>query len=437
MIRCMNCMNEFDDELKSCPYCGREHILEPNNRKHLYPETELNGRYIVGYSVDVNSIFVTYMAWDKTEKTKVLINEFLPNNFASRNHGDELVLTKSGEAEERYYAGMKAFADECQDLIAIEHNDVIDGFEENNTYYVVRRIVKGTSLAEIIDDDYEVTGEYARRVIVAVLKAIEPVHEVGIIHGNITPDTVIIDENSSIVLTDFSFCGYMARIMPIYTNEGYSPVEQYKQGAKLTTAVDIYSIGAVYYELVTGEIPVTATSRSRQDTLTPVSEVRGVDLRPGVANAIMNALNINAENRTPDVETFYEELKNKTTKRHWERHSPVEKPKRDFYKKSDFWKKAIIWIIVIGMIACVAVIALELFFIRKNVNEQKDTEISTEALPEEGKSIFDIFGTSEDEETEATTDETEAADETEADDENKKNTDDVESGSGILAVFTD
>ena len=431
MKRCMHCMNEFDENLNSCPYCGREYILEPNNKKHLYPGTELNGRYIAGYSVDVNSIFVTYVAWDKAENEKVLINEFLPNNFASRNEGDELVLTKSGEAEDRYYAGMKAFGDECQDLIGLEHNDVIDGFEENNTYYVVRKIVKGTSLAEIIDDDYEITDEYARRVIVAVLKAIEPVHELGIIHGNITPDTIIIDENSTIDLTDFSSCGYMARIMPVYTNEGYSPVEQYKLGAKLTTRVDIYSIGAVYYELITGEIPVTATSRSEQDTLIPISEVEGVTLRPAVANAIMNALNIKAENRTPDVETFYEELKRMDTKRHWERYSQPESKKNDFYKDSGFWKKAVIYGIIGIMVICVIVIAIEIFSIKRDVENENDIEISTEALPEEGKSIFDIFGYSDDEreaETEDTTEET-------TEDDSLIPGDDVESGSGILAIF--
>lgn len=428
MKRCMNCMKEFDKKLDNCPYCGTEYIIEPNNFKHLYPETVLNDRYIVGYAVDVNSIFVTYIAWDIDEEKKVLINEFLPNNFASRNKGAVQVLTKSGDAEDKYYAGLKAFSDECQDLIDIENTDVINGFDENNTYYVVRKIVKGTSLAEIIDDDYEVTSEYARRVIVAVLKALEPVHELGIIHGNITPDTVIIDENSSIVLTDFSFCGYMARVMPIYTNEGYSPVEQYSSGAKLTTTVDIYSVAAIFYELITGEIPVTATLRSQQDTLTPISEVNGVTLRPGVCNAIMNALNIKVENRTKDVESFYDEIKDKGTKRKWERHSVVEKPKTDFYKRKGFWLKTIIYVMIAIMLICVAVIAYEVVSIKRDVDKEKEREIelSTEALPEEGKSIFDIFGNNDEDETETTTEKVE---------DNVVPDDEVESGGGILAIF--
>lgn len=426
MKRCMNCMKEFEENLESCPYCGREHILEPNNGKHLNPGTILNNRYIIGYSIDVNSIFVTYSAWDLSDEKRIFINEFLPNNFASRNTGESLVITKSGEAEDKYYAGMKAFADECRDLTGIEHTDIIGGFEENNTFYVIRRIVNGTSLAEIIDDDYEITNEYARRVIVSLLKAIAPVHELGIIHGNITPDTVIIDENSTITLTDFSFCGYMARIMPIYTNEGYSPAEQYKTGVKLTTRADIYSVAAIYYELITGEIPVTATTRSKQDTLIPISEVTGVTLRPSVCNAIMNALNIKAENRTPDAITFYEELKSKNTKRHWERYSTSEKPKSNFFKTRNFWLKAAIYSVIAIVIICAAIITIELAAIKKDVEKEKnrETEISTEPIPEDGKSIFDIFGTNDETETETTTEESDVLP-----------GDDVESGTGILSIL--
>ncbi len=434
MKRCMSCMKEFDEKLDICPFCNTEYTTEPDNFKHLYPGTLLDDRYMVGNAVDVNSIFVTYIGWDNDENKKVYINEFLPNNFASRNRGEKSILTKSGDAEDKYYAGLKAFADECNDLINIDCTDVIDGFDENNTYYVVRKIVKGTSLAEIIDDDYEITDEYARRVIAAVLKALKPIHDIGIIHGNITPDTVIIDENSSIVLTDFSFCGYMSRIMPVYTNEGYSPAEQYITGEKLTIAVDVYSTAAVFYELITGEIPVTAASRSRQDTLIPISEVKGVTLKPGVCNAIMNALNIKAENRTPDVESFYDEIKDKSTKRKWERYSTNEKPKNDFYKQRSFWLKTLIYVIIAVMLISCAVIAYEVMSIKKGVEKEKDreSEISTEALPDENKSIFDIFGdrNKNEEETDVTEEETEITT-----DEEITPDDEVESGGGILAIF--
>ena len=84
MHRCFNCMNEFEESMTTCPNCGAEYITQPENSKHLTPGTVLNDRYVIGYAKDVNSIFVTYNAWDNDEDVKVYINEFLPNNFAGR-----------------------------------------------------------------------------------------------------------------------------------------------------------------------------------------------------------------------------------------------------------------------------------------------------------------------------------------------------------------
>ncbi len=400
MLRCMHCMKEFDEAYTSCPHCGAEYTVKPSSGRHLRPSSVLNERYIVGYSLDINSIFVTYIAFDKLKERRVLINEYLPNNFAVRHDSEAEVSTKSGDAQQKYYAGREAFADECRDLISIQDTDVIDGFEENNTFYAVRRIVSGTSLSEIIDDDYEITNEYARHVIVTLLRALEPVHELGIVHGNLTPDTIIIDKNGSLVITDFGFVGYMARIMPIYTNEGYSPIEQYKTGAHLTAAADVYSVAAIYYELITGEIPVSASQRAVQDTLVPISEAEGVTLRHSACNAIMNALNIKAENRTQTLREFYSELKSKDTSRKWERHYIPEKSKPDFYRHGKFWMKALIWTIVAVTAVCAILLAYELSSIRKELEDKKlkESEVSTEAPPEAGKSILDIFRSDEESE---------------------------------------
>ncbi len=400
MLRCMRCMREFDEVYDACPHCGAKYTDKASSGRHLMPSSVLNERYTVGLNLDINSIFVTYIAYDNKENKRVLIDEYLPNNLAIRYNSEAEVGTRSGDAQQTYYAGREAFADECRDLINTESTDIIDGFEENNTFYAVRRIVSGTSLAEIIDDDYEITNEYARHVIITLLRALEPVHELGIVHGNLTPDTIIIDKNGSLVITDFGFVGYMARVMPVYTNEGYSPIEQYKTGARLTAASDVYSVAAIYYELITGEIPVSASQRAVQDTLIPISEAEGVTLRQSTCNAIMNALNIKAENRTKTLREFYAELKNKDTKRRWERHYFPEKSKPDFYRHGKFWAKALVWAIVIVTVICALLLAFELSSIRKEIADKKlkESEVSTEAPPEAGKSILDIFRSDEESE---------------------------------------
>ncbi len=407
MHRCMQCMKEYSDREDKCPYCGKRDTGMPESSRHLMPGTVLNDRYIAGYAVDTNSVFVTYAGWDSENKRKVLINEYLPNNLAYREKGGSNVVTKSGDIADRYYAGFDAFSDECEDLMGFNNLDIVDGFEENNTYYAVRKIIKGgRTLAELIDGNFEIAKDYRKNIIVNIMRVIEPVHKAGIIHGNICPDTIVIRKDNSVVLTDFGFCGYMSRIIPVYTNEGYSPIEQYTMGNRLTVAVDVYSIAAIYYEMLTGEIPLAAPERQKQDTLMPPSRM-GIKIRPGMENAIMNALNIKAENRTATVDEFYAELKSKNTVRRWERVKKAEKHTVDFYTQKSFWLKAMIWGVVLVMAFSVIIIAAEVSAIKKRAQNKENIEISTESIPEEGDSFWDRFKTKSDveEENEPTSEE--------------------------------
>ncbi len=391
MRRCMYCMNEYGDELSVCPECGKEHTSSPLSNRHLMPGKLLNGKYTVGCSLDHNSIFVTYAAWDNEKKEKVLIDEYLPANLSDREKGESNVHSRSGESADKYYAGLSAFADECRDLIKFKNIDVTDGFSENNTFYVVRKIIEnGRTLSDLIDNEYEYISTHRSNIIVSIIKTISPIHEAGIIHGNICPDTVIVREDNSVVLTDFAFCGFMSRIIPVYTNEGYSPLEQYILGSRLRVSADVYSIAALYYEMLTGEIPVSALEREKQDTLIPPS-ILGIKIRPSMENALMNALNIKAENRTQTVHEFYSQLKNKDTVRHWERVKKAEKPPVDFYTKKNFWFKTLIVAMVLLMIFSVVVIAFEALSIKKAAENTSDTEVSTEKIPEEGDSFWDVF----------------------------------------------
>ncbi len=414
MHRCMYCMNELNENENTCPHCGKENNGMPVNSKHIKPGTILYEKYMAGCAVDSNSIFVTYAGFDIKTGAKVLIDEYLPANLAYREKGRAQVHTKSGEYENKYYAGKDAFSDEAAELVNYDSTDIIDSFNENNTSYAVREIIRdGNTLADLIDSDSEFAKDYRKNIIVNLMRAIEPIHEAGIIHGNICPDTVIVKKDSTVKLTDFSYCGFMSRIIPIYTNEGYSPIEQYSVGSKLTVAVDVYSIAAIYYEMLTGETPLSAPERQKQDTLMPPSKM-GIKVRTSMENAIMNALNIKPENRTPSVEDFYNELKSKNTVRHWERVKKAEKPPVDFYTKKSFWVKLLIWGIVFVMAVSVVVIAAEVSAIKKRAQDEENTEISTEKVPEEGDSFWDRFRIKDDTEKDDIEE-----DEADADDKNK------------------
>ncbi len=417
-MRCISCMKEINSEI--CPFCNKKQVMETVEKRHLAPRTILFNRYELGCVLEANSIFVTYNAFDEEKNEKVFIDEFLPISICKREK-NKLEVVFEEHNKNKYLSGLNAFIDECSDLLEIEHTDIIAGFEENNTFYVVRRVVEGVSFAEIIDGDYDINESYVKKLISSTLKALEPIHNLGIIHGNLTPETIFIDSrNNKIVFTSFSFCGYMSRIIPVYTNEGYSPLEQYKRGEKLTTKVDIYSLGAIFYEMTTNIIPITAVARSENDTL---RDFRYVDISKNIGDAIMKALAIDEKNRTSSVKEFYEEINLKV------KESPKKKSisKEDVQKgkNKDFWFYAFIYGVIAIVVISVVVVAVEFLFAKKDVDDKKkiEEEISTEAIPDTNKSIFEIFGTEE--ETETTSEE-----ETES-----IPKDDVESGSGILSII--
>ncbi len=127
--------------------------------------------------------------------------------------------------------------------------DVIGGFEENNTYYCVREIVDGIKVKNLIYNDLKISGDYARRVLILILRSLSKIQKKGIIHGNITPETLYISKkDTSVILTDFSFSGYLSQYLETDCNNGYSPLEQYKKNTRLDLSSDVYSVSAIFYE---------------------------------------------------------------------------------------------------------------------------------------------------------------------------------------------
>lgn len=422
MYRCMTCMNEIDSYTSICPHCGADCESE-NEGRYLPQGTKLNKRYIVGTVADFNSIFVTYNCWDTKDEVKVYIDEFLPEGYCQRKD-NEIELTIDENGEDKFFAGARAFADECNDLINIKYTDIIDGFDENDTSYAVRKIINGVSLSEIVDDDYEIDNEYINRVIAAVLRAIAPVHKLGIIHGNITPDTLIVDEKGTIILTDFSFCGYMSRFMPVYTNESYSPLEQYAAGEKLTTKVDIYSIGAVFYELITGEMATDVLARRSGEKLIPIDRFENVTLNKNICSGIMSCLSLEPQNRPESAETLFDLVKNRVAKPGKEKYTPPIKEIQQAEKQRGKKVKVLVYALIAILLVCVAVIAYDVISIKKSVDaeKKKESEVSTEAPPDEGESIFDIFKNRHSEET---------SEETTEEETKSQKDDEVTSGSGV------
>ena len=381
-MRCYKCMEDVMEG--KCSKCGCDMNPEPIRESHLKPGTVLNERYYIGYARKQTAVFITYLAWDLSEQKSVYINEYFPKELACRVADEDTVKEMVTDDKSGYMKnGLNAFRDECADLCQLDNVDVIGYFEANDTCYAVRKIMSGLSVASLINGEYEITDDYAKRILILLLRTLHKVNKLGIIHGNIKPETIYFNEDTSVTVTDFSFCGYLSRVVGVSCNEGFSPAEQYEVGSKLTTAVDVYSAAAVFYELLTEKMPPLATDRIHQETLIAPS-VRGIKIRKGMENALLNALNIRPENRTQSVNEFYAELKDKNTKRNWERSSP--KPVINEAKETGKtnWPVIVACIIGIALLVAVIVVGIEI----KNMGEKNDSSMDLNKKAAETQTLF-------------------------------------------------
>lgn len=407
MKKCFNCMNDLSASEEKCPACGTVYDNTPKAEYHLPPETILADRYILGYAIKETEVFIAYVAWDKEENKKVIINEYFPAFLSERNEALS-VEPENKKTSHIFMRGLAAFKDECVDLKDMPNVDVIGGFEENNTYYCVREIVDGIMVKNLIYNNLKISDDYARRVLILILRSLNKIQKKGIIHGNITPETLYISKkDTSIILTDFSFSGYLSQYLKTDCNNGYSPLEQYEKNIRLDLSADIYSVGAVFYEMITKEKPTSAVNRLKADTLVAPS-LMGINIKKNVENAMFNALNLHPEHRTKNVTAFYDELKNPETPRKWERNRKKYKKKAKFnlntFKDAGFWTKiGLIGIFGIMFLAVIAT-AVEVAFINHKTKNPTDAEISTEAVPRSEDITFNIVTVTEDQ-SETTTEE--------------------------------
>lgn len=304
MIRCMGCMEEFDESLDTCPYCGYKRGTPPREAYHLSPETILSGRYIIGRVLGFGGFGVTYLAWDCVLEHKVAIKEYLPSDFSTRVPGETSVSIYDGELGEQFEAGLHSFVEEARRLAQFNHENgivhIYDAFVENNTAYIVTEYLDGETLKDLLVREGKIPYQQAIAYMLPVLRALQTVHDIGIIHRDIAPDNIFLTKDGSVKLIDFGASRYATTLhsksLSVILKPGYAPEEQYRSRGIQGPYSDVYACCATLYRAITGKVPDDALERCANDTLVPPSKL-GIEIPESVENAILNGLNTKAENR--------------------------------------------------------------------------------------------------------------------------------------------
>lgn len=319
--RCMGCMEEFQEDFHFCPNCGYEDGAPPKEAYHLKPGSMLKGRYIVGRVLGFGGFGVTYIGYDTVLNHKVAIKEYLPGEFATRMPDQQSLTVYSGEREEQFIAGMEKFLDEARRLAKFQSEPgivhIYDCLEENYTAYIVMEYLEGESLKDKLDREGKLSVDEALKILLDVLKALEAVHAVGIIHRDIAPDNIYITKDGIVKVLDFGAARYAtskhSKSLSVIIKPGYAPVEQYRSRGDQGPWTDVYAAAATFYKMVTGETPEDSMERAVKDTVKPISKY--VHIPKNIETAVMNAMNVKIEDRTKSAKAFADELKAAEVKR--------------------------------------------------------------------------------------------------------------------------
>lgn len=327
------------DFRRVCKSCGKEDDKTLSPPHHLPKRTILNKKYVIARSIGEGGFGITYLAYDLLFNRPVAVKEYYPSGYVSRAPRTNDVILNLRENTPQFNRGLRRFIEEAKNLSAINKLDgivsVLDFFPANDTAYLVMEYLDGISLKRYIQKKGKLDTETALTILHPVINSLGAVHEVGLIHRDISPDNILITRNSEVKLIDFGASKSASednKSVSIVLKQGFAPEEQYRTHGVQGPWSDIYALAVTIYFCITGQLPPESIQRLYEDTLTPPSKL-GSDITPKQEKALLKALAVLAKDRYKSMRDFERDIygypsrtagnENKTTTSSTSRQNPA------------------------------------------------------------------------------------------------------------------
>ena len=309
----------------------------------------LKNRYYIRKILGIGGFGITYLAEDRNLGQNIVIKEYYPREIAGRmmeEDGVMNVIPRERNDRRRFLKGKKDFLAEARRMSKLfdipEVVKILDWFEENGTAYLAMEYIRGINLDDYLQNqDVPLSFQQAWKMLEPVAEALEKIHKMGIIHRDLNPGNLMIEENGTVKIIDFgSARPYLEteKTMTILIKKGYAPPEQYVKKGKQGPWTDIYALCATIYEMITGVRPEPSIQRIEKDELY-LTSAYGAEILPEEEEILCRGLELNYKQRFRKISDLSNSVKN------------IADPSKEAEKR-----KRTRWILPLGIVSIIAMI---------------------------------------------------------------------------------
>ena len=262
---------------------------------------KINDRYEIIRSIGEGGMANVYLGYDT----------ILDRNVAIK------ILRGDLSNDEKF---VRRFQREALSASSLAHPNIVEMYdvgEDDNVYYIVMEFVEGKTLKQLLKKRGSLTLSEAIDIMLQLTDGMAHAHDSYIIHRDLKPQNIMIKDDGQIKITDFGIAMALNATQLTQTNSvmgsvHYLPPEQ-ASGKGSTIKSDIYSMGIIFYELLTGNLPfkgdnaVEIALKHMRDPLPSVKEMNS-SIPQSIENVILKSTAKNPKNRYDDARSMYNDL---------------------------------------------------------------------------------------------------------------------------------
>ena len=299
-MKCSGCGNNIEEGGITCPVCGIPLPVDQLNNDNILPGDNdylirllrkiLGKKYTINKEIGRGGMGIVYECLDLTLNRKVAL-KVLPGEFSSNSEFKEM------------------FKREIRTLAQLKHPGIVTIYtagEADGHLYFTMDYIEGKTLAEVLAERGKIPVNETLGIVINICSALEHAHGKKIIHRDLSPENVMLDRNGNVYIMDFGISKVFNGTGITSTGSiiGKAPYMSPEQclGEQLDTGSDLYSLGIMTYQMISGCLPFEGESISvmYRHVNENIKSIKYLcpDIPAGIEPIISGCLNKNRDKRT-------------------------------------------------------------------------------------------------------------------------------------------